>query len=161
AATNASFSLPLTALAAAFSSASGAVTVSRCTDSERSRMSGLSGASTGRMRRAVERASPTPVASEPRGWRATVAVRAAARRAGPVEALDGDRGGQVEQVAHRARLRRADPAQVVAEVEMRVDGPPRRGGDERCPERPLAEAGDEARAPLDAVGQPGPVRWAV
>ena len=83
------------------------------------------------------------------------------QRPGPVEALHGDRLRHVEQVAQRAVAGGARPAQVVVEVEVRVDLPARRRDRQRVGHDALAQAGHEPRRAVEALDQPvvigGPV----
>ena len=73
------------------------------------------------------------------------------QRAGPVEALHGDRLRRCRAPRAWCRLAaRPDEAEVVVEVEVRVDVPPGRGDRQRVAPHPLAQAGDQPADPVDA-----------
>ena len=71
------------------------------------------------------------------------------QRTGPVEALHGGGSGHLHDVGQLALAGRAGEAQVVAEVEVRIDLPTRRRGRHRTVRHALAQAGDDATGPLE------------
>ena len=83
------------------------------------------------------------------------------QRAGAVEALHADRFGEVEHVAPRTVAGRSHPAEVVVEVEVRIDLPPGRGDRHRVTEHPLAQPGHQPADAVHAAAEQGAIRHAV
>ena len=75
------------------------------------------------------------------------------QRPGPVEALHGDGLGHLQQVAHGAVARHPGEAEVVAEVEVGVDLPPRRCQRQRVGPHPLAQPGHHPTDPVEGAPQ--------
>ena len=65
--------------------------------------------------------------------------------------------GQVEQLAQRARRGQGDPAQVVVQVEVGIDDPPRRGGRQRRDHDLLPHPDHHPAGPVHRLAQPAPV----
>ncbi len=69
--------------------------------------------------------------------------------------------GQVEELAQRTRGRQRDPAQVVVQVEVGIDHPPRRRCRYRRDHHLLPHPDDHPAGPVHRLAQPGPVGRAV
>jgi hypothetical protein len=83
------------------------------------------------------------------------------QRPGPVEGLHADGLGDVEQVSQAPTVGRAHEAEVVVEVEVGVDLPPRGREGQGVADDPLTEADDRAAGPLQLVPQARTVRGAL
>ena len=81
--------------------------------------------------------------------------------AGGVQRRGQDDLGQVEQLAQRARGGQRDPAQVVVQVEVGVDDPPRRRGRDGRHHHLLPHPDDHPAGPVHRLPQPAPVGRAV
>ena len=82
------------------------------------------------------------------------------QRAGAVERVAGDQAGQVEQLAHRAGLGQGDVADVVAQVEVAVGHPRRRGEVDGRRLHPLAQSLDRVDGAFHAPQEAVEVGWA-